>query len=67
MQVQLDEAAEANFHRKNIWVPQHRPWKAKMNVKLNLISFVDNPTRFANFCSAVHLPEPPSQKAEVQF
>ena len=53
MQDQLDEAAEANFHRKNIGVLQHRPWKAKMIVKLNLISFVDSPTRFAHFCSSV--------------
>ena len=67
LQDQLDEAAEANFHRKNIGVLQHRPWKAKMLVKLNLISFVDSPTRFAHFCSAVHLPEPRSRKAQVQF
>ena len=59
MQYQLDEGAEANFHRKNIGVLQHRPWKAKMIVKLNLISFVDSPTRFAHFCSSVDLPEAP--------
>ena len=55
VQDQLAEAAKANFHCENIGVLQHRPWKAHMVVKLNLISFVDSPTRFAHFCSAVHL------------
>ena len=67
MQDQLDEAAEANFHRTNIGVLQHRPWKAKMIVKLNLISFVDSPTRFAHFCSSVDVPEPPFCSPEVDF
>ena len=55
MQDQLDAAGEANFHRKNIGVLQHRPWKAKMIVKLNLISFADSPHAV---CSLLQLSRP---------
>ena len=65
--ISLMQEAKPTFIVKNIGVLQHRPRTPNMSVKLNLISFVDSPTRFAHFCSAVHLPEPQSQKAKVQF